>query len=466
MKFKVSPIVVPPDDPLQNDVLDRGPTIESIKLLLSYLSGPFVLGINSEWGMGKTTFIHMLMRSLEMDDVKCLYFDAWKNDYIADPIVGFLAEFDTLDGKTTAYIEHIDKAKKMASAIAKRAIPAGGKLLTAGLLDVEGIAKSIISEYAEDTLADAIDIYKAENTVIKEFHRSLENAVLELNGGDEKKQLIVFVDELDRCRPDFAIELLERIKHVFDIKNIIFVISMDKSQLNISLQSIYGKGMRSTEYLRRFIDLEFNLAPPSAEAFTQSLYHRYGFDEIFDKRDHHEFRHDADEFKETFAILSDLYKLSLRAREQCFTILAVALMLTPRNQYLYPVPLVTLVILKITRNELYKGFVYDDFRSNEIVKDISNMPGGEEFLFSHQGMMVEAYLIGLKTGHPYGMSPELEDYSMQVNEFEQSGNEDEPSYISRYRRILEMVQYINSNSKRPRLMYLFDKIELASQFKQ
>lgn len=65
-----------------------------------------------------------------------------------------------------------------------------------------------------------------------------------------------FIDELDRCRPTFAIELLERIKHLFDIQNIVFVLSIDKEQLEASTAAAYGSAINAPEYLRRFIDLE------------------------------------------------------------------------------------------------------------------------------------------------------------------------------------------------------------------
>lgn len=79
---------------------------------------------------------------------------------------------------------------------------------------------------------------------------------------DYNKKLIFFIDELDRCRPSFAIELLETIKHLFSVPGVIFVTSLDKSQLSHSVATIYGEKMDTTGYLRRFFDLDYKLPSP------------------------------------------------------------------------------------------------------------------------------------------------------------------------------------------------------------
>ena len=71
------------------------------------------------------------------------------------------------------------------------------------------------------------------------------------------------IDELDRCRPTFAIELLERVKHIFDVPNIVFVFGINRAELVKSLESIYGEIDAGT-YLRRFFDMEFVLPEPTA----------------------------------------------------------------------------------------------------------------------------------------------------------------------------------------------------------
>jgi len=463
MKYKITSIDVPADEPLRYDALNRGPSVNALKNLINNLSGPFVLAIDSPWGTGKTTFVRMLKSTLQSEGYKCLYFDAWKNDFTADPILGFLAEFDNLGGEEAGYRTHINKLKKIASAIAKRAIPAGGKILTAGLLDLDKFTEDIIAEYAAGSVSDAVDIYKAEQNLLRDFHESLEAAINELSTKDGPSQLIMFIDELDRCRPDFAIELLERVKHVFDVKNVVFVLSVDKSQLNISLQAIYGAGLNSDEYLRRFIDLEFDLGPVDAGAFTDNLFERFDLSSVFQKRDGRAVVNDVEHIKRIFNSLATLYELSLRAREQCFTRIAVAMMTTPSNYIIYPILLTTLAVLRIAKPVVYRGFVFGETTSDDVLESIYDVQGGKEFVESREGQLVEVFLIAAKH-EAYGTSEILNRYKAEITEFEAREEVEVPDNIKRYKYIVGIINHLEDSDELPPLKYVVKKLELAAQF--
>lgn len=93
--------------------------------------------------------------------------------------------------------------------------------------------------------------------------------------------VVFFVDELDRCNPNYAVSVLERIKHLFDIPNLVFVLAINKKQLCNAIQGYFGSmNMDSNEYLRRFIDIEYTLPAPQLEKFCNYLYDEYGFDEF------------------------------------------------------------------------------------------------------------------------------------------------------------------------------------------
>ena len=124
---------------------------------------------------------------------------------------------------------------------------------------MDTFTEKALADLVADTIDDAVDAYTAEKSLLEQFHKSLTDTIEKLNAEGKKPQLIVFVDEVDRCRPTFAVELLERIKHLFNVPNAIFVLSLDKQQLAVSLSAIYGSGINSEEYLRRFIDLEYAL---------------------------------------------------------------------------------------------------------------------------------------------------------------------------------------------------------------
>lgn len=112
-----------------------------------------------------------------------------------------------------------------------------------------------------------------------EFRKELEKYVNEFC---EKKPLIFIIDELDRCNPHYAVKTLERIKHLFNIPNIVFVLSIDKEQLSNSVRGYYGSDLiNADEYLKRFIDIEYTLPDPNVDSFSKYLYDYYDFNTIF-----------------------------------------------------------------------------------------------------------------------------------------------------------------------------------------
>lgn len=85
------------------------------------------------------------------------------------------------------------------------------------------------------------------------------------------KPLVIFVDELDRCRPDYAVELLERIKHLFAVENLLVVLSVDTQKLGHAASQVIGFSPEDTDgYLRRFIDLDYRLPTPNLDKLIRS----------------------------------------------------------------------------------------------------------------------------------------------------------------------------------------------------
>lgn len=82
--------------------------------------------------------------------------------------------------------------------------------------------------------------------------------------------MIVIVDELDRCRPTYAVELLEIVKHLFNVPGIVFVLGVDRGQLASSAAKVFGTGVDADGYLRRFIDLECALPEPDLSLYCSN----------------------------------------------------------------------------------------------------------------------------------------------------------------------------------------------------
>ncbi len=90
--------------------------------------------------------------------------------------------------------------------------------------------------------------------------------------------MFFFIDELDRCNPHFAIKLLERVKHLFEVPNIIFVLAVNIDQLQYAVQGFYGSSnIDGKQYLKRFIDIEYSLPAPNLEEYCKFMFGAYDF---------------------------------------------------------------------------------------------------------------------------------------------------------------------------------------------
>ena len=86
-----------------------------------------------------------------------------------------------------------------------------------------------------------------------------------------EKELIIIIDELDRCRPDFALKMLESIKHLFATENCKFVLVMNKESMASSVEHLYGlKDEAAKRYLSKYIKKDF-LLPSAIDTNRQKI---------------------------------------------------------------------------------------------------------------------------------------------------------------------------------------------------
>lgn len=167
MKIKLSEIEIPESDPFLNDALKREENVEVLMQLISTLSGPFVLAIDSEWGTGKTTFLKMWMQQLSNQKIPFLYFNAWENDFSENALVSLIGEIESqistlcIDSeKQTKAREHLTKIKKVGSSLIRKSLPVAIKIATSGILDIEKAYEEKISKLAESYAKDRTMVSK------------------------------------------------------------------------------------------------------------------------------------------------------------------------------------------------------------------------------------------------------------------------------------------------------------------
>ncbi|MCI5188245.1 MAG: hypothetical protein D3905_00320 [Candidatus Electrothrix sp. AS4_5] len=460
--YKLKELEVPSEEPFRFDALKREPSVEAVSSLISELSGPFVLAIDSPWGTGKTTFVRMLKSVLEKKEHPCLYFNAWETDFSTDPLVAFLGEItklisDEIDNSSDT-AKKVNKVKKLGSLLVKKGIPVLAKVTTGATLDLDSFTEKAIADYVSSAATDAVDKYLKEKELIDEFHKELDKVIKQLSQEGKPSQLVIFVDEIDRCRPTYAVELLERIKHLFNIENVIFVVSLDKQQLRTSLGAVYGQGIDADEYLRRFIDLEFLLPKPDAEAFTESLFKRFELGRIFSSHEYYNTQHDQRSFQKLFADLSGCFGLSLRAMEHCFTRILVAILTSEKGDIPSPYLLTILTILRINALEVYRRFALEGGNVKDVMEYVKSNNGGVQLVESEIGLAIERQLIMAKCSMVYGLPEEAQAYKKVISDT--SSTKIEKKRAEYIVKSLENIPYFT-----PPLDYAVSQLELAAQFK-
>lgn len=404
MHFKPSELVVDPENPFAFDAFDRKEIVEATTRLISSLTGPFVIAVDSEWGTGKTTFIRMLKACLEAEKHPCLYFNAWETDFAEDPLIAFVGELDGLMEKVCPEEAErqklIDKTKEITGAVAKRAVPALVKIATFGAIDLQQDTEKILAELTGNMSTDAVAHYLQEKKCIAEFHTELARVLEAVKTFDKNIPVVIFVDELDRCRPLYAIELLERIKHLFNVEQAVFVVAVDKEQLGISLGAVYGHGFNATEYLRRFFDLELKLSAVHGEKYYSNLIQRMGIEELLQARPDQTRRADIEELKISFRFLSKALALTPRAQEQYMGLLKLALIATPETQRLFPVETAILAALKIANATLYHAISRQGKSVSEAIQYLNekrnNAQKREQREEQHYWAVIQGYLLSLR----------------------------------------------------------------------
>jgi len=364
MLKKNADIEIPPHDPFQYDMLERRQIADNLTLLIQSTRQPFVVSLQAPWGWGKTTFIKMWKTQLEALGHVCFHFNAWENEFVEDPLIAFVGEINKTIAEKSAKGQlgaQIKKLQDIGGKIIRRALPLTIQIATQGLLGQDSIKRvsdllfnsgGDIASFASELAEEKMTQYESDKNRIQEFKQELARFTKSLSEENGKRTPVVFfIDELDRCRPEFSVLLLERIKHIFSVERMVFVLSADRSQMEQAVKSVYGAGMDGDGYLRRFIDFNLTLPEPTVEKYCQLLFERFQLQEIFSKR--RDGNNERDALMRAFVSLAKSYHFSLRVIEQCFTEINLALRTTPPGARIFSYLLAFLIAFKTARPKSY-----------------------------------------------------------------------------------------------------------------
>ncbi|WP_158674002.1 P-loop NTPase fold protein [Pedobacter sp. KBW01] len=374
MKIKHNDITIPADNPFEHCKLDRKKYADALTSVVAGYKNGFVLSINNPWGTGKTTFIKMWQAQLTQLTFRTLYFNAWENDFDRDPLVAIMSELNTLRNKKNEKL--FTSVIQKAAVISKNIAPGLVKAIIGKHLDSEILLDAIkgTTESATEIFKEEIDNYAKKKKGLIEFREDLEKYIKAHNDG---KPLVFIIDELDRCRPDYAVEVLEQIKHFFNVPGIVFVLSIDKVQLGNAVRGFYGsERIESNEYLRRFIDLEFSLPPPESGVFARYLFEYFDFDTYFkapERSAYRELQEDSEAFIHFAIRLFSVTGLTLRQQEKVFSAARTILNTFTINNYLFPSIFILLIYIKDFRPDFYSMLMAKDTPYQNIIDELAQV---------------------------------------------------------------------------------------------
>jgi len=387
------------DDIFANDKLDRKDAIENLSSLLLSTEEAFTMSINADWGTGKTIFVKLWKNYLEKEhSVRNIYFSAWEDDFSQEPLISILGEISKYisdNFKTESKIvSRFNDVKCLGGKVLKRGLPAFIKGATGGLLDIDKGFESAIGALSEEATKELIDNYSEDKKIVQKFKESIQEL---LENIDNTKPFVIFIDELDRCRPLYAIELLERVKHIFGIDGLIFVFSIDKKQLTESIKSQYGN-IDAYAYLKRFIDLEYNLKNISVYDFCNILYDKYRFEELLQNKCLGNSYGTDLNILEMLGYVTKAFHLTLRDIEQVFIQVSIVFKtIKPNLDGFYFKVFVFLIALRLKNTDLYLDLVDKRKKYEELKKVLLYKEGEDENLLDVENIIKSIILSTSKS---------------------------------------------------------------------
>jgi len=257
--------------PFQPDFMKRKPIAEKLTNYINYLKKGHTIAIDAQWGDGKTWFGLNWQAELNNQGHKTLWLDAFASDHADDPFLAIMEQMVKLQPDGFGKGRIITTATK----VGKQLLPAIGKAVTAAAItygigfnpsETIKAATNNVDEAIEEGIRRRLASGEENSKAINKLRGTLAKYAL----SDKGKPLVFFVDELDRCKPDYALKLIERIKHFFEIENVIFILLMNRNAMESTIKGIYGEKFDAT-YLDKFLDLSLTLPgfPTDAAALSQ-----------------------------------------------------------------------------------------------------------------------------------------------------------------------------------------------------
>lgn len=360
-EVKLGDIIPSEEDPYNGDLLDRKMCGEVLEGLAKTFSSGCVIALDGKWGTGKTTFVRMWGEYMKRNGYTVLSFNAWESDFVLDPLICLISEFKK--ATVVAGKDNIEKLTKAVAKISFAMLPALvgqiAKHLTG--VDFQDMAKDAMSETV-NILNRCVDDYAKQRESLDDFRVALSEYVESVR---QEKPVIFIIDELDRCNPNYAVKTLERIKHLFSVKNVVYVLAIDREQFCHSIRGYYGsEKIDADDYLRRFIDIQYSLPIGNIDKLIPSVLQKFDITESILKKDRSSYNSLA-LFEEYVKMLYQLKSMSIRQLEKW--LLYTRLVLGSTKRHISPETILFLVYLRLFESDFYRHFVLSEIDDQEVI---------------------------------------------------------------------------------------------------
>lgn len=275
LKYELEPNEENLKETIEKNFLGRNSKLVMLSKLLVNVKENLTISVDGKWGSGKTFFIKQFKYLVDhIEDYKedriingndkqsfkklhetnlVVYYNAWENDMHTNPLESLIYNILNEYPKMKNQIADFKDFKKIFKSFCRDFLYS----VSGEILDINNF----------DQINSFDDLAK-EITTIEEKKIAFNKLVDEILG--DKKRLILIIDELDRCKPTFAVEMLEIIKHFYTNEKITIIVSTNNSELSNTIKNYYGNDFDGYSYLNKFYDFIISLEIKDIKSYLQN----------------------------------------------------------------------------------------------------------------------------------------------------------------------------------------------------
>lgn len=227
------------------DTLDISRHAVALTKFVRYTATPMTIGVQGEWGSGKTSLLNQIYSSLEHEGkYKQIWINSWEHSLLAEPEEALLKIINEIIQEMLGSDENItnkDQITKVASSMFKGALRVGASIV--GGSEAGKVTSELLGDNKESS--------------IRELRAQLNKLADEIQGLNSNpfEKIVIYVDDLDRIEPKNAVQILELLKNIFNIEKCVFILAIDYQVVVKGLKEKFGEQTEENEWeFRAFFD--------------------------------------------------------------------------------------------------------------------------------------------------------------------------------------------------------------------